>query len=144
VVIFPTLETILNLFLFWNFCRAGLTCRSPSCTRAHMLEPRLHLVPRSCVLLHASSIFCCACAGIQLGPTDLVRRTSPKVLSETLHHRHLARAAGERVAMAVVELDRQADAAVTLHGELPSTLHMLRLPVASPTSFPCAGPPSPR
>jgi hypothetical protein len=66
-----------------------------------------------------------------------------KVLSEILHHHRLARATEERVTVAIVELDHQADAAVALCGESPSTLRMLRLPIASPTSFLHTGPPSP-
>jgi hypothetical protein len=56
--IFPVLEIILNLFLFWNLCHVGPTCRSPSRTRAHVSEPHIHLVPRLCVLLHTSSPSC--------------------------------------------------------------------------------------
>jgi hypothetical protein len=83
-------------------------------------------------------------AGIQLGTTALVRRTPLEVLSEILRPHHLALAARELVTVAIVELDRQADATIALHCDSPSMVCMLRLSVASPTSFPCVGPSSPR
>jgi hypothetical protein len=118
VAIFPALETILNLFLFWNFCRAGLTCRSPSCTGAHMSEPRLHLVPG-----YASSSMRHLSPAVHVP----VYNSGRQILSEERRSKSCPKPF----------------IAVTLHGELPSALHMLRLPVASSTSFPCAGPPSP-
>jgi hypothetical protein len=110
----------------------GPTCRRPVSTWC------LGRVASSTRLLPPTAL-----VGIQLGPTALVRRTPPEVLSEILRPCRLARAAGERVIVAIVELDRQADVVVALHGELLSTLCMLRFLVASPTSLPRAGSSSP-
>jgi hypothetical protein len=74
--IFAALETILNLFLFWNLCHVGPTCQNPISTwcPGHASSSTRPLPPA-------------ARAGIQLGRTALVRRMPPEVLSETLHRR---------------------------------------------------------
>jgi hypothetical protein len=107
-----------------------------------MSEPHLHLVPRSRVLLHTSSPSCCShrytARADSCCPKNAAR--SP-VRNPSSPSPHLGRRRTWRCGRCRAR--PPANAAIALRSESPSALCMLRLPVASPTSFPRAGPPSP-
>jgi hypothetical protein len=104
---FPVLESISSLFFILKFPDAWgppvglLPTPGPTCQNLISTWCPGRTSSSTCLLPPAAH------TGIQLGPTAVVRRTLLEVLSEILHHHRLTWAAGERGAVAVVELDRQ-------------------------------------